>query len=78
MKEAKPQLGEYYRHLTVPSEEEINKKPPLAANDWQVINCSITELHERLKSLGPGRKQLDVARYEDQVTVVINHLEGVY
>jgi len=77
MKEARPQIGEYYRNLTIPDEEELEKKTKLTANDWQVINCGIHELHERLKSLGPGRKQLDVARFEDQVTVVVNHLEGI-
>ena len=77
MKEAKKQVSDYYPSKTAMSDEELNKKATLALNDWQVINCSIHELHERLKSLGPGRKQLDIARYEDQVTVVVNHLEGI-
>ena len=31
---------------------------------------------EKLRELGAGRKQIEVARWEDQVTVVVNHLEG--
>jgi hypothetical protein len=42
-----------------------------------VINCNVNELSEELRKLGPGRKQVDVARFQDQVTVIINHLEGL-
>jgi chemotaxis methyl-accepting protein methylase len=35
-------------------------------------------LEKKLSKLGPGRKQLDVARWEDQVTVVINELDIVF
>lgn len=52
--------------------EEIK---PLQENQWTVINCSIQELQGRLQGLGPGRKQVEVARFQDQVTVVINDLE---
>jgi hypothetical protein len=46
----------------------------MAQNTWTVINCNIDELEKRLKALPPGRKQLELARYEDQVTVVVNEL----
>lgn len=43
-------------------------------NRFTVINCGIEELESKLRKLGPGRKQLAMARYEDQVTVVINEI----
>ena len=55
---------------------EENKK--LAENYWNVINCHIDDLEYNLKKLPPGRKQLDLSRYEDQVTVVINEIDVLY
>ena len=79
MRIATTQVSSYFRDYEVTSPEDIEKKiDKLARNDWQVINCGINELTERLQDLGPGRKQLDIARYQDQVTVVVNHLEGIY
>jgi hypothetical protein len=49
----------------------------LATNVFKVINCSIGELEERMKALPPGRKQITMSRYEDQVTVLINELEFI-
>jgi hypothetical protein len=76
VKEAHQQLQEYFP-LLEPSniEEEIDK---LATNDWTVINCNITELEKQLKGLPIGRKQLEIARWQDQVTVVINNLDIVF
>jgi hypothetical protein len=73
VKECKEQLQRYYPEMEVPDQEEDLKK--LAENNWSVINCHIDELQDRLSKLGPGRKQLDVARWEDQVTVVVNDLD---
>lgn len=79
MKKARTQVSEYFPANETPSEEEFEKENErLAKNDWQVINCSIHELTEHLRNLGPGRKQLEIARWQDQVTVVVNHLEGIY
>lgn len=76
VKECKEQLQRYYPDLEVPNQEdELNK---LAENNWSVINCHIDELETRLSKLGPGRKQLDVARWEDQVTVVVNDLDILF
>lgn len=52
-----------------------NSPPPQIINNWSVINCSVHELESRLQSLREGRKQVTLSRYEDQVTVVINHLD---
>lgn len=43
-----------------------------------VINCHKDELEHRLQKLGPGRKQIAICRYEDQVTAVINELEIIF
>jgi hypothetical protein len=69
------QLKEYY-----PDKEVVNPDidlPPLQQNSWTVINCSIQEIESKLKAMGPGRKQIVVARYEDQATVIINDLDVV-
>lgn len=79
MKKAKKQLAEYFPSKEDTSEEDIQKDIEKSAiNNWQVINCHISELTEELRKLGNGRKQLDVARWQDQVTVVVNHLDGIY
>jgi len=79
MRKAGKQITQYFPAKETPPAEEFEKElDRLAQNDSQVINCHIGELTERLRKLGPGRKQLDIARWQDQVTVVVNHLEGVY
>lgn len=76
MKDCKEQLSKYYPGMQVPdTDEELVK---MAENHWTVINCHIDELEKRLNKLGPGRKQLDVARYQDQVTVVVNDLDLIF
>jgi hypothetical protein len=64
------------RNTEIPDHEEEIRK--LAENNWSVINCDIGELEKKLRKLGPGRKQIAVARYEDQVTVVVNELDIVW
>lgn len=49
-----------------------------AQNVWTVINCSVGELEDRLRSLPPGRKQVVLSRFEDQVTVIVNELNMVF
>ena len=72
----KDNLLKYFPGAEVPNLEEETRK--LAANDWIVINCHINELEKRLKSLPNGRKQLELSRYEDQVTVVVNNLDILF
>lgn len=76
LKNCKEQLEKYYPNseLTDPT-EELQK---LAENQWTVINCHIDELEKKLRKLGPGRKQLDMARHEDQVTVIVNELDMIF
>ena len=79
MRKAQKQVKEYFPTQEAPTEKEIDKQfEKVMKNEWQVINCSIHELSKELRKLGTGRKQLDVARYEDQVTVVVNHLDYAF
>lgn len=70
------QLAAYY-----PTKEKVDpialeqEEVKLMENEWSVINCSVDELVYRLRKLPSGRKQLDIARWQDQVTVVINELD---
>ena len=79
MLKAGPQIAAYFPQKETPTEEEVHKETSLLSkNNWQVVNCSIYDLSEELRKLGTGRKQLDIARFEDQVTIVVNHLEEIY
>jgi hypothetical protein len=76
IKDCRDQLSRYFPGMKVPEHDEDIKR--LAENHWTVINCRVDELESKLANLGPGRKQLDVARWEDQVTVVVNELDIVF
>ena len=76
VKDYKKQLQDYYPSLDIQDDQEDVEQ--LAKNKWQVINCDIKDLETELRKLGPGRKQLEMARYQDQVTVVINDLDLIY
>lgn len=78
IKEAGAQLASYFPTKEPVAEEDTEKLEKIAANDWEVINCSVHELADRLRKLRHGRKQLDIARWQDQVTVVINHLDDLF
>lgn len=72
----KEKLLAYFPNSEVTDEAETIKK--LAENHWSVINCRIGELEEKLRKLPPGRKQIAIARWEDQVTVIVDELDIVY
>lgn len=71
LKEASEKLKEYYPGREIATEEV----PLLQENNWLVINCNANNLEQELRKLHPGRKQVSIARYEDQVTVVVNELD---
>jgi hypothetical protein len=48
---------------------------PVGATNFSVINCSIHDLEDKLNALPAGSYQITVARYEDQVTAIINRLD---
>jgi hypothetical protein len=79
MQKAGRQVAAYYPAMDTPAPDEFEKQvEKILANSWEVINCHADELVHKLRELGPGRKQLDIARWQDQITVVVNHLEGIY
>lgn len=77
LKEAKSQLLAYFpsREGVTDEAEEISK---MAKNYFTVINCHKDELQKKLRDLPPGRKQIAITRYEDQVTVVVNEIEWIW
>ena len=76
LRDCKSQLRQYFPDSEIADESEEMAK--LAQNHWTVINCNIDELEDKLKRLSPGRKQIDVARSQDQVTVVVNELDIIF
>jgi hypothetical protein len=62
------------RQVVRPTDE----KDKLSENNFTVINCKITELEDRLRKLGVGRKQIVATRYENDVTVIVNELAFVH
>jgi len=73
LKYASQQLKDRY-----PNQEVVNpdvEMPLLVNNHCTVINCHIDQLDGKLKELAPGRLQIAIARWEDQVTVIINELD---
>ncbi len=74
--ECQDQVKQYFPNTEVSNIQEEIKK--LAENHFTVINCSIEDLEQKLRKLGSGRKQIAVARYEDQVTVIVNDLDIIY
>jgi len=72
LKECPSQIRDYFptRELSNPVEETVR----LAQNNWRVINCKVASLEEELRKMGPGGKQIAVARWEDEVTVVVNEV----
>lgn len=71
LKEVPELLREYYPNKTpMEVKEHDNVK-----NNWSVINCTIYELEGKLQALGPGQKHVEIARYQDQVTVIINEID---
>ena len=76
LKTCKEHVKKYFPGKEITNEEEEIRN--MAKNHWMVINCHIDELEKKLRKLPPGRKQLDVARHEDQVTVVINELDVIF
>lgn len=61
--EHKEKLKEYFPTKII---EQEDPQPT-----WKVINCSIDDLESNLKKLTKTYKQVAIARYEDQVTVII-------
>lgn len=69
----KDRLSKYFptKEILTPAEEA----DILSNNKWKVINCHVNEAEKELRKMPKGRKQLAVARWQDQVTIVINELD---
>jgi len=76
IKEAKEQVLAYFPGKDVMTQEEEVER--LSKNNWRVINCSIGDVEKEMKKLPNGRKQIAMARYEDQVTIVVNDLDVTF
>lgn len=67
----KDRLAKYFseREIKDPKQEaEENNQ-----NHWSVINCKVDELEEVLNKMHKlGRVQIAVARFQDEVTVIVN------
>jgi hypothetical protein len=70
------QLREYFPGKEY--ESPLDEDARIAQNHWTVINCKADELEAQLRSLPPGRKQIAIARYEDEITVIVNELDLLY
>jgi hypothetical protein len=73
----KDRLAQYFseREIKAPHEEAAEA----SQNHWNVINCKVDELEDFLNKLHKvGRLQLAVARYEDQITVIVNDIGIVF
>ncbi len=76
LKKAGRQLIEFYPGRELENfDEELMK---LAQNNFNVINCHVDELEGILKKLPPGRKQIEAARWADQITVIVNELDVLF
>lgn len=69
-------VEKYFPGRKVVKPDDEAKK--LAENNFTVINCHIDELEDKLRRLAPGRKQLGITRYADQVTCVVNELTVIF
>lgn len=78
IKEMNANLPKIEHSVPQNNEQPAQSQKPATNNNFSVINCSIGEVEQRLKALPAGRKQIAIARYEDQVTVIINELDLVF
>lgn len=46
--------------------------------NWKVINTTIYDLEKDLNKISLGRKTIQISRYNDQVTAVINDLSSLF
>ena len=76
LKSCRKELSEFFPGQEVMDEEKEIQK--LAENHWSVINCGIHELEDKLRSLSPGRKQIAITRFENEVTVIVNEIDVLY
>lgn len=75
--EYKDRLGKYFSNNEIVHPKDEAKEA--SQNNWKVITCKSHELENKLNELHKfGRKQIAVARYQDDVTVIINDMGIVF
>ncbi len=73
----KKRLGEYFSNRAIKTPEDERRE--LEQNHWSVFNCKADELEGVLNKMHKiGRKQIAVARYEDEITIIVNDLGVVF
>ena len=65
IRDCKKQVQEYFPGKKIIDPEEESQ------TNWIVINCKISELESKLRKLSPKQMQISMARYMDEITVVI-------
>jgi hypothetical protein len=70
MKNCRDQIRDYFPGKEI---EDVKKLDDLERK-WAVVNCSIQELAKKLQTM-PACLQLNLSRYEDQVTVVMGNFD---
>lgn len=73
---ARKELAEYFPQSEIEDPDQLVAQ--LAQNHFSVINCHINDLEAKLKKLPSGRKQIQIARWQEQVTVIVNELDLIY
>lgn len=68
----KSQIQEYFPNKKFVEEIDIRPQPTM----WKVINCKIYELENNLKKLPQHiEKKIAIARFQDEVTVVVEFID---
>jgi len=73
----KDRLQQYFsmKEIKSPQEEAEDE----SQNNWSVINCKAHELEDVLNKLHKqGRLQIAIARFENEITLVVNSLGIAY
>lgn len=66
-----PRLKKWFGEEAVVVEPPLSEEPD-QINQWQVFNCHIDDLESFMQGLSHGPKQIAIARFEDQITIIVN------
>lgn len=66
-------LRQYYPNKEIG--EEVIKEIDKEDGSWMVINCHVNELENNLRKIKYTKTNIAVARYEDQVTVIVKEIQ---
>jgi len=74
----KDRLQEYFPTKEVITPEEEEKQLKNLKNEWQVINCNVFNLAEKLKELPKGKRMMAASRFRDKMTIVVNDVDAIF